>query len=232
MSISDVLARMTEIQSRFGVSTRTFNLAPTAGDFAEIAGIDDLPALAAAVGGLGTAEFGTGITGVNIGALADALAVQRSELGLSTDLPELLGSPLDVSDLTSKFGVRSDPFTGESRMHRGIDYSAPTGTPIRAAAPGVVTWAGEQGSYGELVIVDHGNGVETRYAHQAWVDVAVGDVVNAGDVLGAVGSTGRSTGPHLHFELRVGGEAIDPQPWMTGAESALLGASSSRQVAP
>jgi murein DD-endopeptidase MepM/ murein hydrolase activator NlpD len=232
VSIPDVLARMTEIQARFGVTTRTFNPAPTAGDFAEIAGIDDLPALAAAVGGLGTNGTGGVGSGASIASLIDALAVQRSELGLSTDMASLLGSPLDEADLTSRFGVRSDPFTGESRMHRGIDYSAPTGTPIRAAAPGVVTWAGEQGSYGELVIVDHGNGVETRYAHQAWVDVAVGDTVNAGDVIGAVGSTGRSTGPHLHFELRVGGEAIDPQPWMTGAESALLGASSARQVLP
>jgi murein DD-endopeptidase MepM/ murein hydrolase activator NlpD len=209
VSIPDVLARMTEIQARFGVTTRTFNPAPTAGDFAEIAGIDDLPALAAAVGGLGTNGTGGVGSGASIASLIDALAVQRSELGLSTDMASLLGSPLDEADLTSRFGVRSDPFTGESRMHRGIDYSAPTGTPIRAAAPGVVTWAGEQGSYGELVIVDHGN-----------------------DVIGAVGSTGRSTGPHLHFELRVGGEAIDPQPWMTGAESALLGASSARQVLP
>ena len=116
-----------------------------------------------------------------------------------------------LGPVVSGFGHRSDPFTGEIRMHQGIDIDAPAGAPIWAADGGVVTFAGERGGFGKLVIVDHGDGVETYYAHQQRIDVSVGDEIAAGHQLGLVGSTGRSTGPHLHFEVRIDGAPVDPE---------------------
>ena len=116
-----------------------------------------------------------------------------------------------LGPIVSGFGPRSDPFTGETRMHQGIDIDAPAGAPIWAADAGVVTFAGDRGGFGKLVIVDHGDGVETYYAHQQRIDVNVGDEITAGHQLGLVGSTGRSTGPHLHFEVRVEGVPVNPE---------------------
>ncbi len=115
--------------------------------------------------------------------------------------------------VTSAFGARKDPFTGEAKAHRGVDYGAPAGTPIRAAAAGVVRFSGARGSYGNVVIVTHPDGAETRYAHCRDLGVRAGDVVEAGQTIATVGSTGRSTGPHLHFEVRRNGAALDPASW-------------------
>ena len=112
---------------------------------------------------------------------------------------------------TSGFGPRVHPITGRHQHHAGVDVAAPSGTPVAAAAAGTVVRAGSAGGYGLLVEVDHGQGVVTRYAHLSATDVAPGQRVAAGAQLGAVGSTGRSTGPHLHLELRVDGEPVDPQ---------------------
>ena len=114
-------------------------------------------------------------------------------------------------ETTSGFGTRTDPFTRGSAMHTGIDFRAPSGTAIRATAPGKVTEAGLQGGYGNMVEIDHGGGLTTRYAHMSSVEVDVGDTVVKGEVVGRVGSTGRSTGPHLHYETRIDGDAADPQ---------------------
>jgi murein DD-endopeptidase MepM/ murein hydrolase activator NlpD len=119
-----------------------------------------------------------------------------------------------VGRVTSQFGERRDPFTGEHRAHHGIDFAAPAGTPIRAAADGVVRFAGKRGGYGNVVIVEHADGTETRYAHCKELSVQRGAAVSAGENIATVGSTGRSTGPHLHFELRRGGEAVDPKEWI------------------
>ncbi len=116
-----------------------------------------------------------------------------------------------LGPIVSAFGHRSDPFTGEIRMHQGIDIDAPAGSPIWAVTDGVVTFAGDRGGFGKLVILDHGDGVQTYYAHQQRIDVSVGDEITAGHQLGLVGSTGRSTGPHLHFEIRVDGVPVDPE---------------------
>ena len=114
-------------------------------------------------------------------------------------------------DLASGFGVRQDPFTGSPAMHTGLDIHGETGDPVRASADGTVTAAGWSGGYGRAVDIDHGNGLSTRYAHLSAIDVRVGQSVKTGQTVGKVGSTGRSTGPHLHYETRVKGEAVDPQ---------------------
>ena len=116
--------------------------------------------------------------------------------------------------VTSPFGSRTNPITGKSEFHEGIDLGAPYGAPIRAAAAGVVTFAGQMQGYGNIVIVQHPGGMETRYAHQSTMRVTKGQPVAAGEVIGAVGATGEATGPHLHFEVRLGGEPVDPAPYL------------------
>jgi murein DD-endopeptidase MepM/ murein hydrolase activator NlpD len=117
-------------------------------------------------------------------------------------------------DFTSPFGVRIDPFVHVPAMHTGIDFRGTLGEPIHATAAGTVTSAGWSGGYGNMVEVDHGNGLATRYGHMSEIDVRVGEEIRIGQVLGRIGSTGRSTGPHLHYETRVDGEAVDPQKFL------------------
>jgi murein DD-endopeptidase MepM/ murein hydrolase activator NlpD len=118
--------------------------------------------------------------------------------------------PLTYGRTSSSFGNRLDPFTRHPSFHSGIDLVAPTGTPIRAAAKGRVIHAGPMLGYGNTVDIDHGNGFVTRYAHTSKIEVRVGQKVWSGEEIAKVGSTGRSTGPHLHFEVRVGRRAVDP----------------------
>ncbi|WP_050420239.1 M23 family metallopeptidase [Bradyrhizobium tropiciagri] len=117
-------------------------------------------------------------------------------------------------EFTSGFGVRSDPFLGRPAMHTGLDFRAAQGDPVRVTANGKVVSAGWAGGYGRMVEVDHGNGLSTRYGHLSEIGVKVGEYVKIGQVIGAVGSTGRSTGPHLHYETRIDGEAVDPQKFL------------------
>jgi murein DD-endopeptidase MepM/ murein hydrolase activator NlpD len=126
------------------------------------------------------------------------------------------GSPVPGAWVSSTFGGRSDPFTGKYAFHSGIDFAAPAGAQAHAVAPGVVTWAGDRSGYGQLVEINHGNGYITRYAHNSSVLVRVGDKVGKGQAISRVGSTGRSTGPHLHFEVLKNGRAIDPQKFVAG----------------
>ncbi len=119
-------------------------------------------------------------------------------------------TPLADGAPGSRFGWRVDPFTGRGTMHEGMDFTAPTGTPILAAGAGVVVFAGYHPAYGNQVDVEHGNGLVTRYAHASRLAVKEGDIVRQGQWIADVGSTGRSTGPHLHFEVRVHDEARDP----------------------
>jgi len=117
-------------------------------------------------------------------------------------------------EFSSGFGVRSDPFVGRPAMHSGLDFRAATGDPVRVTAHGKVINAGWSGGYGRMVEVDHGNGLSTRYGHLSQINVKVGDQVKIGQIIGEVGSTGRSTGPHLHYETRIEGEAVDPQKFL------------------
>ena len=114
-------------------------------------------------------------------------------------------------ELSSGFGVRTDPFLGRPAMHTGLDFRASTGDPVRATANGRVVSAGWAGGYGRMVEIDHGNGLSTRYGHMSRINVKVGEQIHIGQIVGEVGSTGRSTGPHLHYETRIDGEAVDPQ---------------------
>ncbi|MEX6507929.1 M23 family metallopeptidase [Jiella sp. M17.18] len=122
-----------------------------------------------------------------------------------------LDRPMPPNTESSPFGVRPDPFLGRPAMHTGIDYAEPEGTVVHATAPGTVTRAGPASGYGNLVEIDHGDGISTRYGHLSRIDVVAGQKIAKGERIGAVGSTGRSTGPHLHYEVRRDGAPIDPQ---------------------
>jgi murein DD-endopeptidase MepM/ murein hydrolase activator NlpD len=140
------------------------------------------------------------------------------ERGLA-GIPQVM--PADISMISSGFGYRSDPFTGAGAMHAGLDFRGPIGSPIHAAAKGVVSFVGQQNGYGNVVEVSHANGLLTRYAHMSQFHATVGQPVSAGDVIGAIGSTGRSTGPHLHFEVRINGRAVNPRPFLETAPHVL-----------
>jgi murein DD-endopeptidase MepM/ murein hydrolase activator NlpD len=125
--------------------------------------------------------------------------------------------PIVDSWYSSNFGYRIDPFTGQHAFHDGVDFPASAGTPIVAAASGKVVFADVHPEYGKLVEIDHGNGLVTRYAHASRVIVRPGDLVLAGQRIATVGSTGRSTGPHLHFEIRLKGVAQNPARFLESA---------------
>ncbi|MER8790289.1 M23 family metallopeptidase [Mesorhizobium sp. M0983] len=126
-----------------------------------------------------------------------------------------LANPAPGHSVTSPFGVRTDPILGTAALHSGMDFRAPVGMPAKVTAAGVVVKAGWNGGYGRMVEVDHGNGFVTRYGHLSKIDVAVGQKLDAGDIIGKTGNSGRSTGPHLHYEVRHNGEAIDPLRFLT-----------------
>ena len=133
---------------------------------------------------------------------------QASSTGSTPSKPRFY--PLDPSAVTSGYGIRLHPILGTYRAHSGVDLAAPAGTPIAATGDGVVSFADWSGGYGLLVAVDHGGGMQTRYGHMSRIAVSPGQRVRTGDVLGFVGSTGLSTGPHVHYELRIGERAINP----------------------
>lgn len=140
--------------------------------------------------------------------LADDLELWNGLTKLNKILP--LGAPLEKMRITSNFGTREDPFTGKTTRHRGIDFAGKIGTELMAVAPGRVVSAGERVGYGTTVEIDHGLGFTTLYAHLSQITVARGDWVRPGTVVGLAGSTGRSTGPHLHYEIRYKGVPFDP----------------------
>jgi murein DD-endopeptidase MepM/ murein hydrolase activator NlpD len=120
------------------------------------------------------------------------------------------GMPVRWSGMTSRFGMRLNPVLNQVRLHAGIDLRAAMGEPVHATSAGTVTAAGWQGGYGLAVRIDNGKGIETRYAHLSRLAVSTGQTVKSGDLIGLVGSTGRSTGPHLHYEVRKNGRPVDP----------------------
>ena len=147
--------------------------------------------------------------------LARMAALERALDGI----PQVV--PASVDKITSGFGYRRDPFTRRGAMHSGIDFKGAFGSPIFAAAKGEVTFAGWKSGYGKVVEVTHASGLVTRYAHMSRLDVRRGDKVEAGATLGGLGSTGRSTGPHLHFEVRLNNRAVNPRPFLETAPDVL-----------
>lgn len=147
--------------------------------------------------------------------MLDAVLTERN--GMKETLPSL--APIDAPYLSSSFGWRRHPVTGRHSMHEGLDFAAPRGTPIFAASGGVVTEARYVPGYGKMVEVNHGNGLVTRYAHASSLSVKLGEVVTKGQQIARVGSTGRSTGPHLHYEVRIADHALDPTLFMANARS-------------
>lgn len=139
-------------------------------------------------------------------AMLDLVLTKRN--GVEASLPTLM--PVDYPYLSSSFGWRRNPVTGRHSMHEGLDFAAPRGAPIHAASGGVVTQARYVPGYGKMVEISHGNGLVTRYAHASSIKVKAGDLVEKGQFIARVGSTGRSTGSHLHFEVRMAGHPLDP----------------------
>lgn len=140
--------------------------------------------------------------------------------------------PLAGARMSSGYGMRNHPVLRQRRRHTGVDLAAPTGTPVYATADGIVGRADRFSSYGLFISIDHGAELETRYAHLSRLAVAAGDRVEKGEVIGYVGSTGRSTGPHLHYEVRVDGVAVNPIPYMVETETQTRMAQGSNEMLP
>lgn len=127
---------------------------------------------------------------------------------------ELTGRPIKSGWLSSYYGVRKDPFSGKPAMHKGLDFAGKEGEPVVATGAGLVTWSGERYGYGNLVEIDHGDGLVTRYGHNKSLSVKIGDVVTKGQEIALMGSTGRSTGAHVHYEVLKRGKQQDPLPYV------------------
>ncbi len=178
-----------------------------------------------AVGGPGT--LGESYQAPEIQSVLDKLAsrIDRREQQLEV-LDDLLlankiktdtfvaGRPIKRGWMSSRYGKRTDPFNGRLAWHAGVDFAGKEGSDVIAVASGVVTWASDRYGYGKLVEINHGNGYKTRYAHGAELKVKLGDVVRKGDVVAAMGSSGRSTGPHVHFEVFKNGRTVDPAAYL------------------
>lgn len=140
----------------------------------------------------------------------------KSLAGSQVSIPSRI--PVAGVRLSSNYGMRNHPVVGGRRKHNGVDLAAPTGTPIYAAADGIVSKAEWFSSYGLYVSLEHGADIQTRYGHMSRLNVSNGQRVSKGDIIGFVGSTGRSTGPHLHYEVRIAGKSVNPMPYMQGEE--------------
>lgn len=161
-------------------------------------------------------------------ALADlSLGLKRREAELEVlesllsdreyaEATEVAGRPVARGWISSPFGQRVDPFSGGTAWHAGLDFTARPGTPVQAAAGGVVIYAAYRADYGNTIEINHGDGYVTRYAHQKELKVATGDIVKRGQTIGTVGATGRASGPHLHFEVLKNGRHVDPRRYIAG----------------
>jgi len=156
------------------------------------------------------ANAGRAISPVSIGSTIAAPVIAPSRVSI----PSIV--PVDGAALTSGYGMRWHPVLGGRRAHKGVDLAEPVGTPVHASADGVVSKAEWFSSYGLFVSLEHGGNIQTRYGHMSRLNVASGQTVHKGDIIGYVGSTGRSTGPHLHYEVRIAGTAVSPIPYMQG----------------
>jgi murein DD-endopeptidase MepM/ murein hydrolase activator NlpD len=203
-----------------------------------------LKSIAPATGGQGGPFVPiAGGTGASLDQLKSVVAALDVEADQRTDLFTLFESrllesrlkslmipnskPVDV-EVGSGFGFRSDPFSGRAALHTGLDFPTETGTPVHAAAGGVVRTSEFHPEYGNMVELDHGNGLVTRYAHNSKILVKAGDLIRRGQIISLVGTTGRSTGPHLHFEVLVDGVPQDPAKFLAGGDAPMVAAKPTR----
>ncbi len=223
--VGDLQAKLIEMD---GVSKRVAKAAGIAYTDPELA--DSMPAQ--------DADLASSLAGTDLGWSADRLGEQLDHLAkqmseqqdwftmLDSVLTERTGNearlpnyrPIDYDEVASSFGWRRHPVTGRHALHEGLDFPAPKGTPIYAASGGVVSEARYVPGYGKLVEINHGNGMSTRYAHASSIVAKLGDVVEKGQLIARVGSTGQSTGSHLHFEVRMAGHALDPNLFLPARE--------------
>lgn len=214
------LARLDALGERL---TSLAGIRPQEFRFSEAPGLGGAQATALPPQNLSLAEFGEKLSVMsrNMENRTDMLGVLEAQLFEQAVKKKLLPTMLPVSAPfnASGFGMRIDPFTGQHAMHEGIDFLAETGSPILAAAGGVVIFAGFHPQYGNMIDVDHGNDLVTRYAHASKLHVKEGDIVQRGRRIADVGSTGRSTGPHLHFEVRFKGAAQNPARFVLASQA-------------
>ena len=174
-----------------------------------------------AVGGPGTLGEAYQVPEINevLDELAERIDSREQQLEVLDDLMSanklsadtfVAGRPITKGWMSSRYGKRTDPFTGRLAWHAGVDFAGKLGADIVAVASGVVTWSGPRYGYGKMVEINHGNGYKTRYAHCQDLNVALGDIVRKGDIIAQMGSSGRSTGPHVHFEVYKNGRTVDP----------------------
>jgi len=177
----------------------------------------------AAMGGPFEAIFGGGGGSADIDPRFERLGLSLARMAVLEraleGIPQVV--PATARNITSGFGYRRDPFNGRGAMHSGMDFKGATGSPIFAAAGGRVSFAGWKSGYGQVIEISHGNGMMTRYAHLSRIGVKPGQRVAAGTTIGGLGSTGRSTGPHLHFEVRINDRAVNPRPFLEAAPDVL-----------
>jgi len=139
---------------------------------------------------------------------------ERLEAENRHDIPSICPVRCKEVVISSRFGVRKDPFTGQMRQHNAVDFVAPMGTPVVATADGVVVYAGREGGYGRIVKINHGCGIETWYGHLRAIRVKMGKWVRRGDRIGKLGKSGRTTGPNLHYEVRINGKPVNPAKYL------------------
>ncbi len=226
LSLQDALARKAEALSSGSVSQSAADRRKAAQEFSSLLFLEVLKAMRAATPQEGMLEDESLSRDVYVSMMDTEIArvmAKRDTTGFTKIVEKSLDKTAIGSQpqteapeavhgiVSSAFGMRPDPLSGTTKFHQGIDIAAPAGTPVKAAADGKVVFSGRLPGYGNLVAVDHGNGWVTRYAHNEANLVAVGDDVKAGQTIGFVGSTGRATGPHVHFEVRKAGKAVSPE---------------------
>lgn len=222
-TIDQIVERVKQFDNKLRTITmvsdpeRNLAIGPVGGDVESPRSVPPQPDLRRDL--LGSLQRSIGLVENRLFERGDALeALERSVSALSTHLEDqqaLLASTPSRAPargfVSSLFGMRVDPFTGLAQLHAGVDYSANVGARVSSTADGLVIFAGQDGAYGKQIKIDHGNGLVSQYAHLSQTHVKVGDQVKRGSLIGAVGNTGRSTGPHLHYEIRLNGVPQDPR---------------------
>ena len=217
LNLAELQARMTRLDALGQHLTAMADLQEGEFDFSRA------PALGGPLTGEFSVDFSAGDLTAELDRFEAHLADREQQLGILESLisdrklyeQQLLnGQPVDKGWISSPYGMRTDPFTGRQAMHHGIDLAGQEGTNILAVAAGVVTWTGSQSGYGEMVEISHGDGFVTRYAHNKQNLVEPGDFVRKGEPIALMGSSGRSTGAHVHYEVYKHGRSVDPSSYL------------------